>query len=1133
MNNSEKTFLNNIYKFGRKERFYLLLGNLMLFALLLSVLWLSVALADNLFYFSELSRWGLLLINTAVLIILFRKFIVIPSKLFLQLTKSSDHSSTARRAAVFYPDISDGFVNIYQLISNKNQPGTSSLLRSKAIEKFFAAHGAKDYSKLIKLKNYLPSLHLAVPVSLGILIVLLFRFDNVINSTMRLINPSNEYLTVPLFEFIVDPGSTAVLKGQDLNINAVYSGPALKSCYVQFYGPRADVLSGSIKMEGTSRKFTLKKKNVRNSFNYKIAGIPSNNNALLNKIYSGKFKIEVQVPPRVKNLDLTVIPPAYTKLKPQRLQRNAADISALTGSKVKIKANAVKPLSHASLFFESGSTIDLQISGNRISGSFFIKKSDKYKIVLQDTTKLLSQNPIMYSINQLNDEAPFIEINKPGSDVEGRLDAALYMEINADDDYGLSSAGLMYRIKSVTERTASDTSWKKLIIISNMKNVLQQKIEYALDFNGLPLTYGDEISYYAFAKDNNLITGPGTGRSRIYKVTFPSLEDVFNNFEQQQDKEIDKLEDVTRKAKELKENLDKIDLEMKRAKEVDWEKKQQIEKTVQQQKKLQKKVEDLRDRLEKMIENLEEKELISSEVLEKYSQLQELLQEVMSPELERALKKLRDAVEKADTPAVRKALNEFKLQQAAFERSIDRAMELLKQVQFEQKMDELVQKANNLLEQQQKINNRLENKTSSESLDEIKKQQEQQKQSFEYLQKDLEKFQQEPLLNKFPDTKRMIDSTGQELQNSNTAKQMEQMLQKMQSQNMQAARRSSEQVKQQLGDLQKSLSQAQRQMQQKSKQQVMQKMAAVAGKMLELSFRQEKLRQQTKASSPLSEDFRERTREQGQLISDFQMVISELIQLSKETFALDQNLNKSLSSARKNMQGSVDDLSERNKNTALNKQGKAMGGLNKGVMQLKNSMSSLARSKSGTGFEEFMKQMQQMAGSQGQINDQTLNLFGEQGNSGKMSMQRQQAMKRMAAQQAALQQAMQELNQKMGQRDNIAGNLGEMAKQMDEVVKDLLKQSINRTTIERQRRILSRMLDAQKSLEQREYSKKRQAVRAKTYTAKDPRRLGQTFDDEKKLLQDALQRALKEGYDRDYRRLIEEYFNKLITEEQD
>ena len=53
---------------------------------------------------------------------------------------------------------------------------------------------------------------------------------------------------------------------------------------------------------------------------------------------------------------------------------------------------------------------------------------------------------------------------------------------------------------------------------------------------------------------------------------------------------------------------------------------------------------------------------------------------------------------------------------------------------------------------------------------------------------------------------------------------------------------------------------------------------------------------------------------------------------------------------------------------------------------------------------------------------------------------------------------------------NTLGELQQIGKDMELVEKDLLRGQLDRTIIERQRRILSRMLDAQRSLEQREYS---------------------------------------------------------------
>ena len=90
MKPSEKIFLQKIYIFARKERFYTFLGNLLFFLLLLIILWFSVTIADNLFYFSELSRWGLLLINAAVVVLLAKKFLYRSFLNILHLKKNMD-----------------------------------------------------------------------------------------------------------------------------------------------------------------------------------------------------------------------------------------------------------------------------------------------------------------------------------------------------------------------------------------------------------------------------------------------------------------------------------------------------------------------------------------------------------------------------------------------------------------------------------------------------------------------------------------------------------------------------------------------------------------------------------------------------------------------------------------------------------------------------------------------------------------------------------------------------------------------------------------------------------------------------------------------------------------------------------
>jgi hypothetical protein len=102
-----------------------------------------------------------------------------------------------------------------------------------------------------------------------------------------------------------------------------------------------------------------------------------------------------------------------------------------------------------------------------------------------------------------------------------------------------------------------------------------------------------------------------------------------------------------------------------------------------------------------------------------------------------------------------------------------------------------------------------------------------------------------------------------------------------------------------------------------------------------------------------------------------------------------------------------------------------------------------------------------------------------------------------------------------------------MASEMGEVVEELQSLNIDRKTIDRQQQILSRMLDAQKSVREKEYSKKRLAEVGKQYKHKQPDDPTNMEDPRMKQLSLDLNRALQEGFNPDYEKLIEEYFRAL------
>ncbi len=1127
-----QTFIQHIFDFEKKYVKYRALTSLIRFVTAVLVLWVSLTLADSVFYFSEITRWGLWVFNFMLLIYLTVRLLIKPLRRYWLLTPKSDLTAAARRITRLFPDVEDDFVNAYQLIKNLHETQESEALKRAAIERIVQKYASINFLQRIRLKDMLPEWPWLVLMVFASLLIVAFRPAQIWRSTLRMANPSALYLQTPDFRFAVMPGDTTIVKGDAVGIRVGYIGPPLRECYVILHVLGGKTVAQKRELTLQDHIYRLNLKNIQQPFTYQVAGKPLTAEELEKYIRSNPFRVKVVTLPVVRTLDVTLRAPEYTKLPPQKLERNIGDISALKGTFVHLRLMANKPLRLARAIFSYGDTLNLTVRNQLANGGFFLKKEGSYYFELTDTSGYKNRNPIVYQLSLLKDYSPLVEIVKPGADIELPLDAQLPLRIEARDDFGISAIKLRYQI--LKPKMKGDSLWQTILLPLEARGKRLQNVDYLFDFNTLPLAFGDRLKYYALALDNNFVSGPGKGKSSLYYIRFPSIEELFKTTDETQREKTNDLKDVSDQAKDLNKTLRRLDRELKQTQKLDWDKKNQITEALNRQKALQKKMEQIRKELKDVMQKLDRNDLISEEVLKKYQQLQNLLQDVITPELQKALQKLQKKIEQSAKPQdVEKALKDFRLNQEAFAKRIERTMELLKQVQFEQKMDELVKKAQSLLKQQKKISDRLQRSDSLPSNEQanLQQMQKEQKELFERLKFDIREMEKHPFMGKYPQTARQLDSTLSQMQQSQLEKQMAQVQQQMQQGTLQQAGRQSQRIQQQLAQIAQSLQQAYRQMLNQNKQQISRQMQQALQRLLQLSEQQENVYKKTNRTSPLSQNFDRVIREQGTLNANLNKLIAQLVRLSQKTFLIQPQMSQNMQDAANNMNQALQQLSNRMKGSGMRYQKRAMAALNRGVGQMMQSARQLAQSQSGTGFEQFMRQLAQMAGKQGQLNKQTMNLF-QAGNNGSFSLRQQQEMRRIAAQQAALEQALQKLNEKMGQRENMLGRLGKVARDMDKVVKDLLKNNLNRKTIERQQKILSRMLDAQKSVRKREYSKKRQAIRAKHYLAQDPGKLKNPYDMTVKELQDALRKALQQGYNRDYQRLIEAYFKRLIQDYQ-
>ena len=254
-------------------------------------------------------------------------------------------------------------------------------------------------------------------------------------------------------------------------------------------------------------------------------------------------------------------------------------------------------------------------------------------------------------------------------------------------------------------------------------------------------------------------------------------------------------------------------------------------------------------------------------------------------------------------------------------------------------------------------------------------------------------------------------------------------------------------------------------------------------------------------------------------------------ELSQKTFAITPEMGKAIGDAKKQMESSIQAMKNRNGLLATNQQGEAMKSLNEAAMMMKNSMESMMKGGGEGGMMSLMQQLQGLSGQQLNLNNLTQKL--QQMMQGGMTPQQQLEMQRLSQQQQLIQKSLQQLNDEAkvsGQSSKLPADLDNILKKMQEVVTDMQGDKLDDQLIQKQENILSKLLDAQKSINERDYEKERESRSGENVARNSPSELNLNSQSSLNKIRDELNKAVKEGYSRDYEELIRKYYEILQNE---
>jgi hypothetical protein len=1127
MNPKIENFLESVYRFAKKEALYSFLGKLLSAFIIVVITWISLIVADDIFRFTSATRWGLLIIHMGLGALLFYFHIFKYWRQFISIKRKGNLSAAAAKIAFQLGDTNGAYANIWQLITSFGNQKSSEELRKMEIERVLGDFETVQMKGLISLQSYIPSFLMIFSALFTFSILFMTNTNLFYYSSLRLLNPSSNYLFIPEYRFEVKPGNVTIYENTPLKISAEYVGPPADNFTIVYRNDDNSHIHEQALTVTKANMLNFHFRSIHNQLKYYII-------AKTNKyghLSSPEYNVNVLHPPKIKNFDIEVTAPAYSGRSIEKLERNSGDILALPQSRVRLNLHSDRVLKKAFLKYDSGKQTALTTKGKRAGGHFTITQNDSYHIMIEDTSGLVNLTPISYRIDLLEDRSPIVEITDPGTDIEGHLDLILPLKIKASDDYGIKELALKYRIKK--DITGADSTWKNIELLNLSDAPKSINDDYHFDFSKLPLAFGDELIYYASVRDNrNIVSEKAFGRSRLFYVRFPGLEDIFAEADKTGEEQIKTLEEISQKSDELSKKLDLMKRKLKRDKKVSWEQKKEIEKLTKASFEQMDKIKKIEKKIDEMLERLEKSNLLNDAVLQKYEQLQEMFKNLLTQEQLKNLRKIKENLDKNDARQTIRDINEFEKNQRNLKEQIDRTMELLKQVRLEQKMDELLQQISQLLSEQKKITETLQAKDHLMPLTQkdLDRRMQRQKETLSSLSQKTESLKDDPLLDNFQKVKDQLKKMAEKSVDSNLQQSLEKTQRGIQKNNTQMAAVHSQETEKKLSELRQGFLNSQNTLHKDNKKQLKREMISAMRKALTLSEEQEELQTETENASQLGDELNEIEKKQGQILNNFNKMAAHFVQLSKKTFTIDSKTYQSLHQARLNMQKSLNQLSERSNKSAASSQKNAMAALNGAVKSMQKALGKMSGSQTGSGFEQFMEGMQQMAGAQGGINKGTMELFknGQGKPGGRMPAFRKSAMQQLAREQHALKQQLEQLREQLGREQTMGGRLGEMGNAMDEIVRDLLKENVSRKTIQRQEQLFKRMLDAQKSMEKRKKSKKRKSQQGKNYYAIDPGALDDGVDLAKQKIRQALKQAQEEAYKKDYQLMIEKYYHLLL-----
>ena len=1084
------------------RRYYVneLIRGALIFTGLAIGLFLFIVVAEYLFWFPSWVRRVLFIGFLAAAGLTLAQWVVRPVLRIYALGERIDHAQAARIIGNHFPEVEDKLLNILQLGSAQ---GDASLIEA-SIEQKTAAIRPVPFGDAIDLRSNRTYLKYALPPLLLLLVLGLISPTILRDGSERILRSGTDYERPAPFQFVVTNEPLQAVQYDDITIEVRIEGDKLPD-EVRF-------MTEGYPVAMTRRapdRFTHTITNLQDDVTFHLQA---------GDVRSVDHVLDVLAKPVVTDLAIDLVYPAYLGMEP--------DVQRHTG--------------------------DLQVPvGTRATWRFETSDVDRLEVVLGDTTLLAQGVPGGYEVSKkLFNSGLYIvrtinssenTVDSVGSDIrvipdqyptiraqefaDSTMPGRFYYIGEAEDDHGIGRLQFVYSIERADSAGAVE---RGRIPIGTRGGQTIVEFTHFWSRTEFDLGPGDVLTAFFQVWDNDGVTGPKSARSDAFSFAIPEADSLQEASEQEFTEIRQNLDDAVRESQQLQQEMRDVREEMLEKKDLTWEDRKRIEDLMQRQQQFERELNQLNERMDRNMDQQSEFKEVSEEVRKKQEAVQKLFDEVLTDEMRALFEKMEEMLEELGKDEALEQMEEFEMTDETLEQELDRMKDLLERLEFEQKMEETMNRLEDLAQEQDDLARESRDRTADS--DELKEKQDALNEAFEDVKEDLDELS-EMGQEDMSDLQDQGDEVSDDMQNASD---------QLGDGQPQDASPSQQDAAQQMQEMSQSMGQMMMQAGMAQMQEDMEALRQLLENLVRLSFDQEQLMDAFAETGTNTPAYVRLVQEQFELMDDSKMVEDSLYALAARVFQIEAFVTEEIREINFNLDQGVDKLEERQAAQAGVHQQYAMTGYNNLALMLSEVMSQMQQQMAQQMQGSQMCQspgnkpggkggkMSGMKSLQQQLNDQ-IEQMGEMMEKGASPGQQgmSERFAKMAAKQQAIRQALQEMSQD-GDGDGERGTSGELRKAIDEMEQteeELVNKQITEEMLQRQQDIMTRLLEAEDAEQQRDQKDERQSVTAQDIDRETPPSL-EEYLKKREALRDAY-RSVPPNLRPFYRGLAEKYFNTL------